>query len=225
MCDTEGAGPVRIDGELDDIARHGGFFAISRGFGGPGWRPVGECYADGYHDLVEATQTRYRTGDRRVAASLVQMSHASRLWTPVLACAVAHGVVPDLTGLQRARDTAELRLPVPKGIRPTEDLAPMLYRTVVQDHLEALAAGLRVKVATGLLYGNIASALVAATQALYSVRPELRDDATRLARQLLGTGCLAGTGTVKRNLAFRRRSCCLYYRVGDSKCSDCALLT
>ncbi len=216
---------MRIDGELDDIARYGGFFAISHGPAGPGWRPVRACYADGYEDLIEATAVRYRTRERRVAASLVQMSHASRLWSPVLACAVAHGVVPDLGGLHRADDSAELRLIVPEGVRPAKDLPAVLYRLVVQDHLEVLAEGLRVKVATALLYGNIASALVAATRALYSVRPELRDEATRLARELLRTGGLAGTGTVKHNLAFRRGSCCLYYRVGDgAKCSDCALL-
>lgn len=219
LCD-----PVRIDGALDDIARYGGFFAISHGSTGPGWLPVSVCYADGYQDLIDATTVRYRTRDRRVAASLVQMSHASRLWSPVLACAVAHGVVPDLEGLHRASDSAELRLVVPEGIHPTGNLSAVLYRIVVQDHLEALAQRLRVKVATGLLYGNIASALVAATRALYSVRPELRDGATRLARELLQTGRLAGTGSVKHNLAFRRSSCCLYYRVGDgAKCSDCAL--
>nr|WP_090340208.1 (2Fe-2S)-binding protein [Mycolicibacterium malmesburyense]CRL69211.1 ABC transporter [Mycolicibacterium malmesburyense] len=216
---------MRIDGELDDIARYGGFFAISHGAAEQGWRPVEACYADGYEDLIEKTAVRYGTTDRRVAASTVQLSHASRLWSPVLACAVAHGVAPDLAGLQRADDSAELRLPEPEGFRLSGNRAPSLYRIVVQDHLEPLAAGLRVKVATGLLYGNIASALVAATRALYSVRPGLRGEATRLARELLQTGKLAGTGTVKHNLAFRRRSCCLYYRVADgAKCADCALL-
>lgn len=182
------------------------------------------CYADGYQDLIEATAARYRTGDLRIGASTVQLSHASRLWSPVLACALEHGVVPDLTGLQRAPDSAALRIPVPEGDLLEGDREATLYRIVVEEHLERLAEGLRVKVAPGLLYGNIASALVAATRALYSVRPRLRDSATVLARSLLETGKLAGTGTVKHNLAFRRRSCCLYYRVSDgNKCGDCAL--
>lgn len=190
----------------------------------PGWRPVTACYADGYQDLIEATAARYRTGDLRIGASTVQLSHASRLWSPVLACALEHGVVPDLTGLQRAPDSAALRIPVPEGDLLEGDREATLYRIVVEEHLERLAEGLRVKVAPGLLYGNIASALVAATRALYSVRPRLRDSATVLARSLLETGKLAGTGTVKHNLAFRRRSCCLYYRVSDgNKCGDCAL--
>jgi hypothetical protein len=215
---------MRISAELMQIARYGGFFAVAHGGDGRGWRPVEACYANGYADLIEVTGDRYRTTDLRVSASLVQMSHASRLWSPVLACVVAHGVVPDLTGLQRADDSAALRLPVPEGSRLPGDRPDTLYRIVVEEHLEPLADGLRVKVAPGLLYGNIASALVAATRALYSAEPRLRDDATRLARSLLAVGNLADTGTVKRNLAFRRRSCCLFYRVEDgSKCSDCAL--
>lgn len=215
---------MRITAELTQIARYGGFFVIAHGGDDRGWRPIGRCYAEGYADLIEATADRYRTTDLRVSASLVQMSHASRLWSPVLACVVAHGTVPDLTGLQRADDSAALRLPVPQGSRLHRDRAPTLYRIVVEENLEPLADGLRVKVAPGLLYGNIASALVAAARVLYSIHPQLREDATRLVRSLLATGKLAGTGTVKHNLAFRRRSCCLYYRVGGgSKCSDCAL--
>jgi hypothetical protein len=103
-------------------------------------------------------------------------------------------------------------------------LSASLYEVVVTRNLEPLAKGLLVKVAPGLLYGNIASALVAATRALYALQPGLRDRATKLARGLLETRRLAGTGTVKYNLAFRRRSCCLYYRVADgSKCGDCGL--
>lgn len=216
---------MRIDAELTEIAGFGGFFAIAHGVGGQGWRPIERCYAEGYADLIEATAARYRTTDLRVSASTVQLSHASRLWSPVLACAVVHGMVPVLDGLQRADDSPALRLPTPEGVRLRGDWAETLYRVVVEEQLEPFADGLRVKVAPGLLYGNIASALVAAARALYSVEPQLRDDATRLARSLLQTGRLTGTGTVKHNLAFRRRSCCLYYRVADgAKCFDCGLV-
>ncbi|MGV0603297.1 (2Fe-2S)-binding protein [Mycolicibacterium sp. XJ1904] len=215
---------MRIDGQLTEIARFGGFFAIAHGRAEAGWRPVNACYADGYQDLIEATAARYRTVDLRISASAVQLSHASRLWSPVLACTVAYGVIPDLTSLQRAEGSPALRLPVPEGDQLGGDPSGTLYRIVVEEHLERLADGLRVKVAPGLLYGNIASALVAATRALYSVRPQLRDSATTLARSLLETGKLTGTGTVKHNLAFRRRSCCLYYRVAEgAKCGDCGL--
>jgi|GEM_PF-1837329 hypothetical protein len=42
---------------------------------------------------------------------------------------------------------------------------------------------------------------------------------------LLGTGRLRGTGQLTgTGLAFRRRSCCLYYRLpGGGLCGDCCL--
>jgi hypothetical protein len=213
-----------ITRQLTEVASHGGFFAIVVGGDPYGWRDIRTCYADGCADLVAATNHGYACADARVGASLVQMSLASRLWSPVLACAVSHGVVPNLTRLQRGEDSAALRLPDASGSVLDGDVCETLYRIVVEEHLEALASGLPVKIAPGLLYGNIASALVAATRALYASRPELRDDATRLARALLHSGKLAGTGTMTSDPAFRRRSCCLYYRVADgATCDDCCL--
>jgi FhuF 2Fe-2S C-terminal domain len=217
---------MRISDKLAEISDYGGFFAITVGGEADGWLPIARSYADGCADLINATAERYGTKDRRVAASLVQFSLASRLWSPAIACAVVHGIVPDFDGLEIAEDSAELRLPNPTGERidSEERLAAMLYEVVVERNLEPLAAGLGVKLASGLLYGNIASAMVAATRALYAVERGLRDEATRLARSLLETRKLAGTGTVKHNLAFRRRSCCLYYRIADGeKCGDCGL--
>jgi FhuF 2Fe-2S C-terminal domain len=218
---------MRIIDQLTEIAGYGGFFAIALGGQAGEWQPIARSYADGCTDLIGVTAEQYGTRDRRVAASLVQFSLASRLWSPAIACAVVHGVVPDFNGLEIAQDSAELRLPNPTGVRidGQERLAAVLYEVVVERNLEPLAAGLGVKLASGLLYGNIASAMVAATRALYAAERNVRDEATRLARSLLETGKLARTGTVKYNLAFRRRSCCLYYRIADgAKCGDCGLI-
>ncbi len=213
-----------ISRELAAVSAHGGFFALTVGGSATGWHPVGHCYADGFTDLIDATAAHYRTAELRVAASLVQLGHAARLWSPVLACAVGHGVIPDLTNLQRADDAARLRLPEPVG-EPVDPPPRTLYRVVVQDHLEPLAAGLRVKLAPALLAGNIASALVGASQELLAVRPDLREPIVATTGSLLGTGMLAGSGTITGgDLRFRRRSCCLFYRApAGSKCGDCAL--
>ncbi|BBX66386.1 hypothetical protein MSAS_55600 [Mycobacterium saskatchewanense] len=213
-----------ISAELAEISSYGGFFALVVGGSDAGWRPVTQCYADGFTDLVQTTAARYGTAEQRVAASLVQLGHAARLWSPVLACAVCHGVLPDLTRLQRAEDGTRLRLPEPVG-RPAAPSAQLLYRVVVRDHLEPLAAGLRVGVAPGLLSGNIASALVGTSRLLLSARPDLRAPITEITGALLRTGKLAGTGAISGpNLAFRRTSCCLFYRVpGGSTCGDCPL--
>ncbi|GAA2134024.1 (2Fe-2S)-binding protein [Streptomyces synnematoformans] len=212
---------------LADVAALGPFFTLTVGGPDAGWHPVADTYARGAADLVARTADRYGTAELRIGASLVQFGHASRLWSPVLACALLHGVVPDLDGLQRADDGPALRLPAAAG-RPApaaSRLPEVLYDAVVTRHLEPFAAGLRVKVAPGLLYGNAASALVGAAAALRAARPALGDPLTRLAEDLLGTGRLAGTGRLTGPApSFRRRSCCLYYRVpGGGKCGDCSL--
>jgi len=216
---------MNISAELSDIYAYGGFFALTVGGDAAGWHPVGRSYADGCADLIDATARRYHTTEPRVGASLVHLGQAARLWSPVLACALAHGVIPDLSGLQRADDGARLRLPDAVG-EPVDRHGPLpqtLYRVVVHDHMEPLAAGLRVKPAPALLYGNIASALVGTSHALLSVRPDLREPVVRLTGALLDTGVLADTMS-GGGLSFRRRSCCLFYRTpAGSKCGDCAL--
>jgi hypothetical protein len=91
--------------------------------------------------------------------------------------------------------------------------------------MEPLAAGLRVKLAPGLLSGNIASALVGAARALLAARPDLRRSIVGITSALLSTGILAGSGVITSGeLDFRRRSCCLLYRApGGGKCGDCPL--
>ncbi|GAA1546950.1 (2Fe-2S)-binding protein [Actinomadura kijaniata] len=215
---------VPAEAALADVAGLGGFFAVTVGGDGAGWHPVGESYARGLADLVAERHARYGA-EERVAASIAQLGHAARLWSPVLACALAHGIVLDLAGLERADDGPRLRLPVARGRPVGERLVEDLYELVVVRHLEALAAGLRVKVASGLLHGNAASALAEAGRALARARPWLRADAARLVGGLLETGRLAGAGRLTGpGLGFRRRSCCLYYRApGGEKCGDCGL--
>jgi FhuF 2Fe-2S C-terminal domain len=209
--------------ELAEISSYKGFFALTIGGDAAGWHPVGQSYADGCADLIDATVQRYHTTDLRIGASLVHLGHAARMWSPVLACALGHGVIPDLTGLQRADDGAQLRLPEPVGEAVDSPSADLLYRVVVEQHLEPLAVGLRVKLAPALLSGNIASALVGASKALLWARPDLRRPIVAVTDALLSTGKLAGSGTITGpDLDFRRRSCCLFYRIpGGSVCGDC----
>ncbi|WP_041180885.1 (2Fe-2S)-binding protein [Mycobacterium canetti] len=220
---------MNISAALSEVCSYGGFFALTVGGDPAGWHPVDRSYATGCADLVEATVRRYHTTQLRIGASLVHLGHAARLWSPVLACALGHGVLPDLTNLQRADDGAQLRLPEPVGAplndTPYADLLYRLYRLVVQQHLEPLAAGLRVKLAPGLLSGNIASALVGASNALAAVQPDLRARLVRITGDLLNTASLAGSGVLTGpDLTFRRRSCCLFYRVpAGGKCGDCPL--
>lgn len=212
-----------ISTELAETASYGGFFALTVGGDAAGWHPVGQSYADGCADLVDATVRHYRTTDLRIGASLVHLGHAARLWSPVLACAIGHGVIPDLDDLHRADDGARLRLPKPHGQSVASPAPDLLYRVVVSEHMRPLAAGLRVKLAPALLAGNIASALVGAARALLSARPDLHSAIAETTLSLLDTGVLAGSGVLTGpRLSFRRRSCCLFYRLpGGSLCGDC----
>lgn len=219
------AAPASVAEALAGIAGVGPFFAVTVGAADGRWRPVAHAYADGMAHLVAARAARYGTSEPRIAASIVQLGHAARLWALVLGCAAAHGVVPDLGDLHQETGGGALRLPEPRGLVAPglDDLAPLLYRTVMDEHLAPLAAGLRVKVAPGLLHGNAASALAEAARDLAGARPGLRVPVSGLARRLLGLGDLRGRGDFTGpGLAFRRRTCCLYHRVpGAAPCGDC----
>lgn len=217
-------GRMNISAELAEIASYGGFFGLTVGGDPTGWHPVTQAYANGFSDLIDATIERYGTPEVRIGASLVHLGHAARLWSPVLACVLSQGVVPDLTNLQRADNAALLRLPDPIG-EPAAPSPELLYRVVIKDHMEPFAAGLRAKLAPALLSGNIASALVGASRALISARPDLRQSVASTTAELLSMGRLAGSGVIAgADLSFRRNSCCLYYRLpGAGKCGDCPL--
>ncbi|GFH38489.1 hypothetical protein SCWH03_47310 [Streptomyces pacificus] len=78
------------------------------------------------------------------------------------------------------------------------------------------------------LRGNASSALIGAHRVLLAKTTAPLLPLVRLVRGLLDRPPLAGTGTYRftppRPLAFRRRSCCLYYRVpGTGTCGDCVL--
>ncbi|GAB2331503.1 (2Fe-2S)-binding protein [Streptomyces griseoincarnatus] len=221
------ASTASVGAALHDVASLGGFFTLRVGGPDADWHPVARSYAAGSTDLAEAVARRHRTAEPRVDVSIAQLGHAARLWSPALACVVLHGIVPDLKELERADDGPALRMPRPVGWnadRLAGGPVGALYEQVT-GHLSALADGLRVKIAPRLLDGNSASALAGAAHALLALRPAVRGPLTDLTTALLDTGRLAGTGVLTgSDLAFRRRSCCLYYRAPESsKCGDCGL--
>jgi hypothetical protein len=218
-----------VSAALFDVETLGPSFTITVSDGGRRWRPAVDAYACGFTDRISAAAKRYGTGESRVAVSLAQLDHAVQLWSPVLACTLLHGIVPCLRELQCAEDGPELRSPFPAGWHIDDAdhgrLTGLLYRTVVEEHLEALAAGLRIKIAPGLLYGNAAAALVHAARTITTARPELCAPTHDVVSSLLAVRRLTGTGSiVGPGLDFRRRSCCLNYRTpGGENCRDCGL--
>ena len=220
---------MRVDPALRAFraaAAVGPYFAVAVGLDeGPGWRPAGDLYADTavLGALVERVRVRLGTPESRVAASIFFQGWAARLWSVGLAVLVHTGRLPTLTpATLRWRDlggTVYLGVERPElGPGSAERLADL----VVGQHLEPLAEALRraVPMSGRVLWGNAASALRGAAEALGAARLLDRGPAAALAGSVGSRGRMRDTLDAEG----RRRSCCLYYRVpGGGICGDCVL--
>jgi ferric iron reductase protein FhuF len=100
---------------------------------------------------------------------------------------------------------------------------------VVDEHLGGLVATVSraAPAAAGMLWGNVASGIAGTLRTLgvSGLAPVRASYDVGLA--VLDHGPLRGAGTLtvhNGQLRFRRRSCCLYYRLdGGGLCGDCAL--
>lgn len=232
-----------LDPDLAALRPLGGFFALRTAPPAAGELPrplptLADTYADTSSDVhgdpltfrVRKVAHALRAPETRIAASVAHQGLAARLWSVALGCAALYGRLPDL-------DPRLLHWN-PDGSAP-DDLwltevrerpgdAATLAASVLHGHLEPLAAALRTRhpVAPGLLRGNAASALAGAARQLDQwARAHGRTDVAARSRtltaELLTHPLLAATGTLT-GTAFRRRSCCLYYRVpGGGVCGDC----
>ncbi|MFD9071875.1 (2Fe-2S)-binding protein [Streptomyces lasiicapitis] len=166
----------------------------------------------------------------RVAASVAQLGLAARLWSLALGPAALFGRVPDLDParlLWDADGTSPDDLWLTGGRTYPADAARI--HDIVQDgHLAPLARALRARfpISPALLRGNAGSALAGAARELHAWaartgRPDVGERALGLAAELFAHPALQSTGTLDK-AAFRRRSCCLYYRCPNGGlCGDC----
>ncbi|MDW4906378.1 ferric iron reductase [Streptomyces sp. ADMS] len=227
-----------LDPDLAALRALGGFFVL-RTAGAPAVRPPAlaqayahhgeEVYADSITFRVHAVADRIHASELRVSASVAQQAFAARLWSIALGCAVLYGSVPDLDPRLLHWDAAvsapdDLWL---AEVRPRPADAESVADLVVRGHLEHFTAVLHARygVAEGLLWGNAGSALAGAARELERWARGAGTDAgaraQALAAELFTHPRLAATGTLTGS-AFRRRSCCLYYRVpGGGVCGDC----
>ncbi|GAA2761784.1 (2Fe-2S)-binding protein [Streptomyces paradoxus] len=230
---------VDLDPDLAALRPLAGFFVLRTERAPAGSLPtLAQAYAATSPDVsvnplifrVRKVATALRAPELRVAASVAHQGLAARLWSIALGCAALYGRVPDLDARLLHWD-ADGSAPDDLWLREVTPLsgdAPSLADVVLHGHLVPLAAALRAHhgLAPGLLRGNAASALAGAARELdrWAGRHGRRDVAARarsLAAELLAHPVLAGAGTLT-GTAFRRRSCCLYYRVpGGGVCGDC----
>ncbi|WDM10523.1 (2Fe-2S)-binding protein [Streptomyces lavenduligriseus] len=231
------------DRDLAALRPLGGFFVL-RTLPGPagavdprrlpaladGYAPVPPSGRDPVAARVAVVGERLRTAEPRVAASLAQQGLAARLWSAALGCAVLYGGLPDLDP-RLLRWDVDATAPDDLWLTEVRALpgdAATLAATVLHGHLEPLTAVLRARygVAAGLLWGNAGSALAATARELGRwARAHGRTDVAARTRALTGElfahPLLDATGT-RTGASFRRRSCCLYYRVpGGGLCGDC----
>lgn len=187
----------------------------------------------------------------RVAASVAQLGLCARLLSPVLGAAAAGWALP--VDAARARWVPALggpfRLSLPEtaaGAAPATPVAgstapgssmpanslpgagttaclAMLAGPVAQitRAVEAMAVSPRV------LWGNVASAVSGAAAMIAKARPDLAAPASAAATAMLRYPALTGTHEGTPGAGFRRRNCCLIYRLSPrgaaSYCGDCVL--
>ncbi|MDX6757890.1 MULTISPECIES: (2Fe-2S)-binding protein [Streptomyces] len=222
---------------LARISAIGPYFAVAAGPrpDADGFRPLTDLYADPgvLEECVRAVSERLGTGQPRVAASTLHLGTASRLWSIALACAALTGRVPDLGAARlwwRLPAAGPLDLWLP-GLREVgREPLPALHHTVGVQNLGPWADAVRrvSGVSPHTLRGNAASALIGAHRVLLAKEPHTPYPVVPLVRGLLDRPPLTGAGTYRAApaspLVFRRRSCCLYYRVpGAGTCGDCVL--
>jgi ferric iron reductase protein FhuF len=179
--------------------------------------------------LVDAVGAGLGHPERRVAASLTVLGYAARLVGPTLAVLLRDGILLDTDPARVHHAYAPgtgftLTMPDPAGrAAPVDAWGP----AVVDAHLAPVIRAVRaaVPVAAGLLWGNVASGLTGALAALAGAVPLA--ECHEAGRVLLDHGPLRGSGYLDvraGRLRFRRRSCCLFYRLpGGGTCGDCPL--
>jgi ferric iron reductase protein FhuF len=226
------------------VAGIGPFFAVATGPApvGGGWVPLSALQgAPTANDPLTARIAAVRVAlgtDTRVAASTAFQGLAAQLVAPLFAAAVVTGALPAAAdGLAAALHWR------PDGVGPglwwgtPGRIVAAPGAAALCDVLLGLLAPLvgavrgRASVAERVLWGDAASAVASARRLVAADRPAAASRATDLARDLLTRAPLAATAVLRapeppdRGWTFRRRSCCLYYRVaGAGVCDDCVLL-
>ncbi|MER6998850.1 (2Fe-2S)-binding protein [Streptomyces sp. NPDC000410] len=227
-------------GTLERLAAIGPYFAVECGERpgdghSDGFRPLTELYGDAgaLRAYVRDVGRRIGTDQLRVAASTLHLGTASRLWSVALASAALTGHVPDLSPAQlwwrpAPSGPVALWLPAPRAL--TASPADALHDAVVVRNLRPFDEAVHrlCGLSPRILRGNAASALIGTLRVLLARAPQAPYATVPLVRDLLGREALVGAGALDAdghgNITFRRRSCCLYYRVpGAGTCGDCVL--
>ncbi|MFJ1678024.1 (2Fe-2S)-binding protein [Streptomyces sp. NPDC088251] len=212
----------------------GGFFVLRTTAPPEGaHRPLALLYAGETGPLtarIDTVAARLRAPERRVAASIAHLGLAARLWSTALGPAALTGrfpaLPPDALHWDPRRSSPDdLWLSTSETLPAT---AGRIREAVQFGHLVPLAEAIHRDgpLSDRLLWGNAGSALAGALRELVAWarsnrRPDVSGRARALAAELFDHPDLRNTGA-PHDPAFRRRSCCLYYRCpAGGLCGDC----
>lgn len=218
-----------------DLAAIGPFFAVEMHTLGrtasPPWQPI-TVLVDGSFVLQRRVRAVQRAlADRidrqpadvavRVAASIAHLGLVARVLSPAIgAIALGHpsiSLAPQHVWLQD-----RLGGPVPLSVT-SGSAAPLLAGSAVEAITDATAA--HFPVSDRVLWGNVGSAANSAARLVAAARPERADSARAAADSVLADARVDG-GFLRTGPNFRRRSCCLFYRLTNDRngvCGDCVL--
>ena len=229
------------------LADLGPFFAVHRHVppAGPAapWRPLDELARPGVALDARVQQVRAalaaRGGrpveriDRRVAVSVAHLGLVARLIAPAIGAATLGESMP--VDIARLWWQDELGGPYPLSVAdppadppvdpPADPPADPLTGSAVEAITRACLAG--YSVSPRVLWGNVASAAASAAGLIGAIRPDLAGAARRAADEVLADQRVE-SGALRAGPGFRRRSCCLIYRLAGSTaavCGDCVIGT
>ncbi|HEV7191860.1 MAG TPA: (2Fe-2S)-binding protein [Jatrophihabitantaceae bacterium] len=210
----------------------------------PPWRPLHELATPSaaWDDRIGATRSALSAArqdardpvEQRVAASVVHLGLCARIIAPAFMAAASDGRVMDTT-LHRMWWQPVVGGPFPLSVvRPAEgrdlpmdEVVRRLRSVLIDVTMPTLVQAVRrYSVSSIIAWGNVASAIHSAAAILSTARPDLGERVALVRSGLTAHEPLAGAGEIEPTGGFRRRSCCLIYRVSDAReaiCGDCVL--
>ena len=246
---TRESASAAVPGLLADLTALGPYFAVDVHRPGapprPPWQPLGDL--TGSPDALAARigEVRERLAaaagcppasvEFRVAASITQLGLCARLLSPALGAAAAGRAlsvniaqarwIPALGGPFRLSlaDTALEAAAVGSSAAAGQAATAGLLAGPITQIVRAVQA---MSVSPRVLWGNVASAVNGAATMIAAARPDLTAPAAETAAAMLRHPPLTGTYQGRPFQGFRRRNCCLIYRLSPSApayCGDCVL--
>src|SRR5690348_8454854 len=233
-------------GLLADLAALGPYFAVEVHRPGsplrPPWQSLGEltgspgALADRIGEVRErlaaAAGCPAAAVEFRVAASVAQLGLCARLLSPALGAAAAGRTLPVDVGQARwvpalggpfRLSLAEAAVDAESSTTATAALLAALLAGPVTQIVRAVEA---MAVSPRVLWGNVASAVNGAAAMIAAARPDLAGPAAETAAAMLANPALTGSYQGRPLQGFRRRNCCLIYRLSlaaPAYCGVCVL--